>query len=215
MESATAPTEDSGIIDLKALAAKAESTRPPPLSEIGESAALVRAAPAQFAAPLGGYAPVDSEAAPKSKLPLFFGVGAGILLLLVVGIVIGLNVGSRVAPAPVTTGMAAAIAVPAVLATAEPSAAPSASATAEPSESAVPEVATTPKRRRQGRGAAHQLQAGGGGAGATAGDGAGASGATATTRAASAGSTQTAASPKKGDCGCKGDLMCMMKCSAH
>jgi hypothetical protein len=217
MEGATAPSEDSGMIDLKALAAKAESIRSPAPTEVGESAAPVGAAPAQFAAPLGGYAPVDSEAAPKNRLPLFLGAGAGIVLLLVAGIAIGLKVGSRGAPAPVTTAIASAIQVPTVVATAEPSAAPSASVTAEPSESAAPEVATTPKRRRHGGGAAHKPPAAGGGAGAgaTAGDGAGASGAAAATRAAGAGETQTAASPKKGDCGCKGDLTCMMKCSAH
>jgi hypothetical protein len=215
MEGATAPSEDSGMIDLKALAAKAESIRSPALSEVGESAVPVEAAPAQFAAPLGGYAPVDSEAAPKNMLPLFLGAGAGIVLLLVAGIAIGLKVGSRVAPAPVTTAIASAIPVPTVVATAEPSAAPSAGVTSEPSESAAPEAATTPKRRRHGGGAAHKLPAAGGGAGATAGDGAGASGATAATRAAGAGETQTAASPKKGDCGCKGDLTCMMKCSTH
>jgi hypothetical protein len=215
MESATAPTEDSGIIDLKALAAKAESMRPPAVSEIKEGAARVEAAPAQFAAPLGGYAPIDSEAAPKSKLPLVVGLGAAIVLLLVVGIMIGLKVGSRVAPAPVTTGILPAIPIPAVVATAAPSAAVSVSATAEPSPSAAPEgVATTPKPRQHK--ATHKLPAGGGGASATPSDGARASDTGATTRpAASAGGTQTAAPAKKNDCGCKGDLICMMKCSTH
>jgi hypothetical protein len=214
MESATAPTEDSGTIDLKALAAKAESMGPPAVSETNEGAGPVGAAPAQFAAPLGGDATVDSEVAPKSKLPLLLGVGAAIAVLLVAGIVVGLKVFGRVAPAPVTTAIAWAIPIPAVIATAESSAAASVSATAEPAASEAPVVATTPKPRRHAGGATHKLQAGGGGAIATAGDGAGASGAAATTHSRAAGA-QTAAAPSKGDCGCQGDLTCMMKCSTR
>jgi hypothetical protein len=195
MESATAKTEDSGLIDLKALAAKAESMRPPALDAINEGAAPLRAAPAEYAAPLGSYAPIGSEAAPKSRLPLLIGAGAATALLLVLGIVIGLKIGGATAPAQVTTASASAIPIPSVTATVEPSAAPSVSATEQPSASEAPVVAKTPKPRPYAGGAKHKPQAGSEGPGVT---------------AAGAGGTQTAVSPKKGDCGCNGDLTCMM-----
>jgi hypothetical protein len=218
MESATTTTEDSGLIDLKAIAAKAESTRPPALNAINESLAPLEAAPAEFASPFNSYAPIGSEAAPKSRLQLLIGVGAATALLLVLGIVIGFKVGGAAAPAPVTTASASMMPIPLVTATAEPSAEPSVSAAAQPSASEAPVVAKTPKPHSYGGGARHKPQVGAeGGPGVTAaGARAGASGAAATTRVATgAGGTKTAVSPKKGDCGCNGDLTCMMKCSTQ
>jgi predicted Zn finger-like uncharacterized protein len=214
MGSSATTTEDSGIIDLKALAAKAESMRPPTLHDVSLGMAPLGAAPAQFAPPLGGFASLGAEAPPKSRLPLLIGAGAGIALLLVLGIVIGLKIGGAVAPAPVATAIASAIPVPSVTATAEPSATASASATAQPSASA---PVAAKKGPFYGGGAAHKPLAGGGATGAAAvgGGGAGASEKATTTGAAGGGGTQTAAPPKKGDCGCNGDLMCMMKCSTH
>jgi predicted Zn finger-like uncharacterized protein len=209
--SSTTTTEDSGIIDLKALAAKAESMRPPTMHEINVGVPPLGLAPAQYAPALGGFAPLGAEAPPpRSRLPLLIGAGAGIALLLVLGIVIGLKIGGAVAPPPLATAVAAsAFPIPSVTATADPNASASASASAQPSASAP--VATKP-RPYYGGGAMHKPQGGGAGAGAAAG-GAGAS--AATTGAAGTGGTQTAAPPKKNDCGCNGDLMCMMKCSTH
>jgi predicted Zn finger-like uncharacterized protein len=217
MGSASTTTEDSGMIDLKALAAKAESLRPVPLNDIHLGAAPLGVAPAQFAAPIGGYAPIASEAPPKSRLPVLIGAGAGIALLLVLGIVIGLKIGGAVAPTPLPIASASAFPIPSATATADPSAAASASAAAS---SATPVASTTAKPKGYGGGAFHagaKAQAGGGGAGAAGGaGGAGASAAGATTGAGGAGgASQGAAPPKKNDCGCNGDLMCMMKCSTH
>ncbi len=122
--------EDSGLIDLKALALKAESMRPAAYADANA-----------FASPLGGLtsAPLGSpmgvlgsplgEAPPKSKLPLIIGLGAGTVLVLVLGIFIGVKVLGSSAPAPDASGMASSVPT----ATAEPTV--TASATAAPTAS--------------------------------------------------------------------------------
>ncbi len=228
--------DDSGLIDLKALSAKAESMRPPTLHDANALSAPL-APPLGFAAPLGaplgGFGP-GSEDRPKSKLPLLIGGGAGVALLLVLGIVIGLKIGGGATPAPAATANAAP--GPSASATAEASAsaasaAPLASASAAPSASASAPpapVAMKPRPFGGGGGGSAFKQAvspkpagaagavgggtgaGGGGAGAGAGGGGSAAGGAAT------GAGGAAPAPaKKGDCGCNGDLMCMMKCSTH
>ncbi|MBV9945354.1 MAG: zinc-ribbon domain-containing protein, partial [Myxococcales bacterium] len=163
-EPARRNTEDSGIIDLKALAAKAESLRPavaPDMSALS--------APIGYSAPLGtplGVGQLGSESKPKSKLPLLLGGGVGIAILLVLGIGIGLKLGGSPAAAVSATASAPILPLPSATAaaTAEPSA--SASAAASPSASAAPSsvAATTPKPHVAGGGGAGGAGAPGGGA---------------------------------------------------
>src|ERR1019366_3360950 len=136
-------TEDSGLIDLKALAAKAESMRPPGHNESNAFASPLGLTPTPLGAPMGVLGGPLGDAPPKSKLPLIIGGGAGIVLLLVLGIVIGGKVAGSNTPAP-DTSAAASAAAPTATATAEPTA--TASATPEaaaPAPSA--SVAAKPK----------------------------------------------------------------------
>jgi predicted Zn finger-like uncharacterized protein len=197
-------TEDSGLIDLKALAAKAESMRPAGLTESNAFASPLGLG----SAPLGGQMSVLGgplgEAPQKSKLPLIIGGGAGIALLLVLGIVIGVKLAGSSTPGPEASATASA--APTVTASAEPTATASAEASAAaPAPSA--SVAVKPKT---GGGVYHPPS---GGAAKPAGGG------TAGAGTAAAGGTPppTPPPPKKAgsDCGCNGDLMCLMKCSTH
>ncbi len=193
-------TEDSGLIDLKALAAKAESRRPPAFADMGA-----------FASPLGFAAPATGsvlggplgDAPPKSKLPLLIGGGAGVALLLVLGIVIGVKLGGASGAA------AAASATPAATATVEPTPTVTATATAEPSATAAPTAsAVAVKPKSYGGGGTYHPPAGGGAKPAGG----------AATAATGGGATPPPPPPPKkatSDCGCNGDLMCLMKCSTH
>jgi predicted Zn finger-like uncharacterized protein len=195
--------EDSGLIDLKALAARAESARPPSMADGG-----MFASPIGISSPLG---PSDlgspfgvGEAPRKSKLPLIIGGVAGGLLLVVLGLVLGAKI-SAISAAPA----ASAVAPPATT-SAEPVATASAP-TAEASASAAPSasVAAKPKPvyHAPAGGAIKPVAGGGAAAASSGGAAAGASGAGAA----------TPPPPKKqgSDCGCNGDLMCLMKCSTH
>ncbi|HEX8792401.1 MAG TPA: zinc-ribbon domain-containing protein [Polyangiaceae bacterium] len=202
----TANKEDSGLIDLKALAAKAESVRPP----AGAADHDVFTAPiggfgAPLGAPVGALSPLGTpETQPKSKLPLYIGGGGGMLVLLVLGIVIGVKLAGP-SPVPAAASIVTTVAPPS--ATVDPSAAASASAAPEASASAAPSasVASKPKYGGGSGGGYHPPPRPGGGSGAVGGSG----GASPTPPPAPA--------PKKGggDCGCNGDLMCLMKCSTH
>ncbi len=216
--------DDSGLIDLKALAAKAESMRPPTFNDSGAAAPLGLAPSLGFVSPLGTPARASGvEAEPKSKLPLFIGGAAGMALLLVLGIVIGLKLGGGAAPATMASASASA-APPVASATAEPatSAAASASASAAAqaaASTAPPPPATAPPKPHvyasgvpKPSGVATKAPAAAGGGGSV-GTSAGASGGGAS--GASAGGGSPTPTSKKGDCGCNGDLMCMMKCSTH
>jgi predicted Zn finger-like uncharacterized protein len=227
--------DDSGIIDLKALTAKAESMRPPTLHDSNAlSSPLGMAPPLGFAAPLG--APLGgrgSDTQSKSRFPLYLVGGAA--LLVVLGIVIGLKIGGgTAAPTPVASATAAPTAMPPGTADSVPSATASVAASAAPSPSAtagtaqgapsVPAtpapVAAGPKPHAYGGGSAFRQAPAAKPAGAAGGGSAGGGGvpAAAATQAAGGGGGGPAASPapaKKGDCGCNGDLMCMMKCSTH
>jgi predicted Zn finger-like uncharacterized protein len=203
----TANKEDSGLIDLKALAAKAESVRPPPgmggdvftapIGGLGVGGSL--------GAPMGALSPLGTPDVPqKSKMPLYIGAGGGMLVLLVLGIVIGVKVAGP-APMPAVSVMAT-IAPPS--ATVDPSAMASASSTPDTSASAAPSasVASKPKYGGGSGGGYHPPpRPGAGSGGATGGSGGGAP-------------TPPPAPIKPkggGDCGCNGDLMCLMKCSTH
>ena len=194
-------TEDSGLIDLKALASKAESRRPPAFADVGAFAP-----PLGFALPSSGVLGSASGApAPKSKLPLLIGGGAGVALLLVLGIVIGVKLGGSGAAAA-----ASATAMPATTATVEPTPTVTATATAEPSATAAPTASVAAKPKSYGGGGTYHPPAGGGTKPAGGTPAAGATG--------GGGATPAAAPPPKkatSDCGCNGDLMCLMKCSTH
>jgi predicted Zn finger-like uncharacterized protein len=195
--------EDSGMIDLKALAAKAESMRPP--SAFGDASAF--ASPLGFAAssPLGSGGLLGSplgEAPPKSKLPLIIGISAGAVLVLVLGVFIGVKVLGASAPAPEASAVAAP--APTVTATAEPTA--TASATAEATAPVASASAAPKPKAAPAAGAVYHAPAAAKPAGGPA--------------AATPGAATPAATPpppkKAGsDCGCNGDLMCLMKCSTH
>ncbi len=201
--------DDSGLIDLQALVAKAESMRPQAMPQSHLLAPPLGGFTAPLGAPMGTLGP-GTEAQPKSKLPLLVGAGAGLVLLMVLCIVIGLKIGGAASPTVATATSATASAVPSA-ATAEPVPSTSASAQAAASASAAP-AATAPK---------HAFAAGGGGtwkpnAGAGAGmKPAGGGGAAGAAPAGGGGGATPAPAGKKGDCGCNGDLMCMMKCSTH
>jgi predicted Zn finger-like uncharacterized protein len=200
-------TEDSGLIDLRALAAKAESMRP-------DGAAFVPPlgmAPA-FGSPLTGLglgAPLG-DAQPKSKLPLWIGGGAAAILLVVLGTVIGVQVAGNLGSTSAATAPSA-VAAPSASTAAEPVAsAPPPVDSAAAAAAAASSVASTPKPRPAGGGGgAYHPPNAAGAKPASATPGAGAAPAT----APATGGPGTAA-PKKNDCGCNGDLMCLMKCSA-
>jgi predicted Zn finger-like uncharacterized protein len=208
---APSPTEkdDSGLIDLKALAARTESMRPvAPKSDGDVFAAPLGFTPPPMGSPLGVMGGMGGETQAKSKLPLFIGLGAGAALLVVVSVVVGVKVGASNVPAPSATVLAP------VTPTAEPtsSVTAEASATASAAPSATVAAATKPKAVGGG-GGYHPAAVGvkppaaGGGAGGTAPAAAGG--------AAPGAAAPAAAPPKKNDCGCNGDLMCLMKCSTH
>jgi predicted Zn finger-like uncharacterized protein len=196
-------SEDSGLIDLRALAAKAESMRPGATADNGGlSAPLMASTPLMAPLGLGFAAPEPSQ---RSKLPGYIGMGAAFAVLLVLGILIGVKMaggsGGNIAAAPAASSVAP-------LQSAEPTsteshptpeasaaasaAAPegSASAAAKPKVNAPPVVASHP---------AHPIAR-------PAPDNGG----------APAAGAAAPAGKKGGDCGCNGDLMCLMKCStAH
>ena len=195
--------EDSGLIDLKALAAKAESVRPraSATADAGMFAPPLGLGPAPLGAPLGAFG-VAVEEKPKSMLPLLIGGGAGAAVLGILCVFVGMKLaGSGAAPAaPSATASATAAPAPTVDPSATASAAPGASATGEPSATA---SAAAPKPKPTPAPVVHASPA--------------------PVKAASTAGSAPAPAPapppaKKGpssDCGCNGDLMCLMKCSAH
>jgi predicted Zn finger-like uncharacterized protein len=201
--------EDSGLIDLKALAAKAESVRPPARAADGDVfTAPIGGLGPPLGAPVGALSPLGTpETQQKSKLPLYIGAGGGVLVLLVLGIVIGVKLAAP-SPVPAAVSVAATIAPP--TATVDPSAMASASAAPDTSASAAPSASAAAKPKfgvgGAGGGGVHPPPRPGAGGAVVGGGGGG--GAT----------PPPAPAPKPkggGDCGCNGDLMCLMKCSTH
>jgi|HubBroStandDraft_2_1064218.scaffolds.fasta_scaffold05696_2 predicted Zn finger-like uncharacterized protein len=194
-------SEDSGLIDLKALALKAESVRPKAPAASDMFAPPLGLASGPLGAPLGAFG-VAAEEKPKSMLPLLIGGGAGAAVLGVLCVFVGMKLAGSGSAA--TAPSAAPSASAPVAATVDPSATASAApaATAEASASAsATAAAPKPKPVQQ---VVHAV----------------APGATAKPAATGAAPAATAAAPppkKTGttDCGCNGDLMCLMKCSAH
>jgi hypothetical protein len=188
----TPEKEDSGVIDLMALVAKSEAMGP-----ATRAAALdVFTSPLGLAIPtMGGPGAPTAEGPPKSRVPVLVAAVAGIAILLLLGIVIGVRIagaGSAAAPSASAVGP---VEPPSATAT-EPS------ATAAPiaSESAAPGGSAAPKAKP-----AHP----------TGGNAKPAVGGNAAAHAAPIALPPSPAPKKGGDCGCNGDLMCMMKCSTH
>jgi predicted Zn finger-like uncharacterized protein len=195
-------SEDSGLIDLKALALKAESVRPKPPTAGGDMfAAPLGLGSAPLGSPLGAFG-VAAEEKPKSMLPLLIGGGAGAAVLGILCVFVGMKLagpGSAAASASAAPSSSAPVAAT-VDPSATASAAPTASATAEASASA----SAPPKPKAAPAPVVHAA--------------APAAAKPAGTGAAPAATAAPAPAAKKGpstDCGCNGDLMCLMKCSAH
>ena len=200
-------SDDSGLIDLKALASKAESMRPAAGGDNNAFASPLGLGGPPLGGPLGVLGSPLGEAPQKSKLPLYIGGGAGVVLLLILGIVIGVKVAGGGA-APEASAMASTAPTVTAAATAEPSATASAP-TAEATASAAPSASVAAKPKAAGGGGTYHPPSGG--AAKPAG------GATTAAAGGAATAAPTPPPPKKAgsDCGCNGDLMCLMKCSTH
>jgi predicted Zn finger-like uncharacterized protein len=193
--------EDSGLIDLKALAAKAESVRPrAPAADTGGGgmfAAPLGLGPAPLGSPLGAFG-VAAEEKPKSMLPMILGGGAAAVVIGVLCVFVGMKLAgsSAAATAPSATASVAPVATaPEPSATA--SAAPTATAEATATASAAPKpkpVAAAPVAHAAVVPAAVKPAA--------------------TSTPAAAPAAPAAKKSATTDCGCNGDLMCLMKCSA-
>jgi predicted Zn finger-like uncharacterized protein len=199
--------EDSGIIDLKALAAAAAVQSSSPAGNSASAGAFM-ADGGLF--PLG--APVASVAAPpvavsaeppaRSKTPLFLGIGG----VVAVGAIVGAFLVMKGSPPPPP-------ATPAASATEAPSAAPSASAAPAVSASADASAAAVASAAPSAEPVA---KAGKGGKGGGRGGPAAPAGKNPAAGVPAGGGAPPPPPPaKKGGCGCApGDLMCAMKCSA-
>jgi len=201
----TANNEDSGLIDLKALAAKAESVRPPAMGDGALFSAPLGSAVA-MSAPFGAMGSSLGDGPQKSRLPLLIVIGAAVIVLVVLAVFIGVRIGTSnsaasAVPAPTAAPSASASAEPTPTASAAPEA--SAAAAAASASAAAAAAAAKPKPTAPvGGGTYHPSQV------------APKPATTAATPAATAAAPTGA--PKKNDCGCNGDLMCLMKCStAH
>jgi predicted Zn finger-like uncharacterized protein len=198
-------SEDSGLIDLKALAAKAESVRPRAPTAAGDMfAPPLGLASAPLGAPLGAFG-VAAEEKPKSMLPLLIGGGAGAAVLGILCVFVGMKLAGSgsAAAAPSAAPSSSAPVVATVDPSAAASAAPAASATPEASASASAAAAPKPKAAAPAP-VVHAAAA--------------PAAKPASTGAATGAAPAPAPAAKKGpstDCGCNGDLMCLMKCSAH
>jgi hypothetical protein len=197
--------DDSGMIDLKALVARSESARPAARIEGDVFSAPLGIPQAPVTSPLGPLGAQAADARPKSKLPLLIGAGGGMLIIMALGIYIGVKVAGGGTAAPLPSAAPSIAPVASASASAEPSAS---AASPDPSASPSASVAAKPKAAGTGGAAWHPPA---GGAKSTSGT----SGAATSTSAAG---LPPSPAPKKGgggDCGCNGDLMCLMKCSTH
>jgi predicted Zn finger-like uncharacterized protein len=203
--------DDSGLIDLKALAAKTEAMRVP--ASMGDAAL--------FSPPLGvmgsfgvGAGALSSPLgnAPRSRLPLWVGGGAIVAILLAAGIAIGTKIASGGSPSAPSAMAASPLAIPT-----ETTVAPTeSSAPASPNPSAGASASGSPKPRPT----YYAPAPGGGGAAvpvvhAQAPPKAIGGSAPAPTDTGAAAGQAAPAKKAASDCGCNGDLMCLMKCSTH
>ncbi len=197
----SASREDSGLIDLRALAESAGASGPTNL--VPDHAGLFPLGAPQVAAPIAAPIMSAPSMAPPaaSKAPIFIGVGIAVAALAIVGTFFAMKGGDK--PQPVATENTAQTAASAAPPVVEPPPTASAIASAAPAPSASAAVASTKGAKGGGgkaaAGGAAPAKAGGAGAGA----------------AAAPAAPAVPAGPKKGSCGCAaGDLLCAMKCSA-
>ncbi len=204
--------EDSGIIDLKALAAAAQSqsAQPAAASMMPDMGMFPLGAPA-LSVPIAAPPVVSSSTPPpKNKTPIFIGVGAVVALVAIVGAFVAMKGGPPPQDAPIAANGAAppeaatVTATPTATATATTAPVDTAAAAASASASA---AAVAANSKGGGKGAPAGASRGGGAAPSRGGGAAPA--------APAAAAPAAPAGPKKGSCGCApGDLMCAMKCSA-
>ena len=195
----SATREDSGLIDLRALAESAGASGPTNL--VPDHAGLFPLGAPQVAAPIA--APMMSAPSvappPASKAPIFIGVGIAVAALAIVGAFFVMKGGDKPQPVAIeNTVQAAASTAPVVVAPPE-TALPVASAA--PATSASTAVASAGSKTTKGSTGKAVTGVG-----------------TAKTGGTGPAAPATAAAPtgpKKGNCGCAaGDLLCAMKCSA-
>ena len=192
--------EDSGIIDLKALAAAAAAAPAPAAAALLPDVGLFPLGAPPVSAPVAAPPVVAPSMPPaKSKTPLFIGVGAVVALGAIVGAFMLMNRPPPQPPAPVAAAETpTATPAPTVTATATATAVAAAEPTASASASAAPTASAVAKG---GRGAPVGVARPSGGFARP---------------AAPAAAPAAPAAPKRGNCGCAaGDLLCAMKCSAH
>jgi len=207
MSSASAPVraqnnEDSGLIELKALAAGAAAAPAPSAaaSLLGDTGGLFQLAPPPMTATAAPMVTTPEEVKPqKNRTPLFIGIGAVVAIGAIVGAFMVMKGGPP--PEQPTTNTAAPANTPPPLETAPPSPTPTVAATPTPdSTGAVAKGGGTTKT--------------GGGTKS----GSGTTTKTGTAPTTGGGTAPTATTPpvkKSGGCGCAaGDLMCAMRCSA-
>jgi predicted Zn finger-like uncharacterized protein len=181
--------EDSGLIDLNALALAQQS-------RTAEEASLQLAAPSPFMFPaaLGTVEAPQAQAQTKSSMPLFIGGG---IVVAGLAIAVAIFAGGKKEEVPPMPAEAALSAAPVA-----PSEAPAATAAAAPAETAAPAESATPGKVVK--------KAVGGGGGRPA-----AKGAAATTPAVATPATPLPPPKPKSPCGCAaGDLQCQIRCSA-
>ncbi len=193
-------TDDSGLIDLKALAAGASAApSTAAASLLGDTGGLFELGAPPVTAPAAPATPTFEETKPqKNRTPLFIGVGA----LVAVGAIVGAFMVMKGGPPPEPTATSAAPAnTPPPLDTAPPAPTPSVAETEAPaaSASAVAAKGTTKTGGTTKASGGTTTKAG-----------------TAPTSGGGTAPASTAkTSPKPSSCGCApGDLMCAMRCSA-
>jgi predicted Zn finger-like uncharacterized protein len=200
----SASREDSGLIDLRALAESAGASGPTNL--VPDHAGLFPLGAPQVAAPIAAAPMAMPSVAPPaaSKAPIFIGIGIAVAALAIVGAFFAMKGGDKPQPVAIeNTAQTAASAAPPVVA---PPPTETAVASAAPPPSASAAVASAGSKSTKGS-TGGKATAGAAAPGGKTGGGTGAAAAP-TPPAAPAG-------PKKGNCGCAaGDLLCAMKCSA-
>ncbi|WP_437593244.1 zinc-ribbon domain-containing protein [Sorangium sp. So ce1000] len=210
---AVSASEDSGLIDLKALASGAGVRAPSSVASIvaNDGGLFQLSAPIVTTARAPSVAPPTVEAPAKNRAPIIIGAGIAIAGIAIAGVFF-LMKGGGSTPAPTAAETTPpTVAAPATTAPPEPepTAAPTASATAsaaatsEPVASAAPSAAPTAAGARPNSNSKPSRPSSGG---STAGK---------QTPAAAAPAPAAPAPAKRGGCGCAvGDLMCAMQCSA-
>ncbi|WP_437491271.1 zinc-ribbon domain-containing protein [Sorangium sp. So ce1014] len=204
--SAVSASEDSGLIDLKALASGAGVRAPSPVASIvaSDGGLFQLSAPIVTTARAPSVAPPTVDAPAKNRAPIIIGAGIAIAGIAIAGVFLLMKGGGET-PAPTAAETTPPVAAaPATTAPPEPeppapTATATASATAEPVATAAPTAAPAAAGARAGSRPRPASGSTGGKA----------------QQSGAATPTPAAPAPKRGGCGCAvGDLMCAMQCSA-